>query len=249
MTKVKICGLKTLADVEKVNRYLPEYIGFVFADTKRFVTDEQALRMRKALDKRIQAVGVFINEPMEHIVELCDRGVINAVQLHGEESEDYIRELRQETDTTVIKAVKVQSVEPVLKRMSQEADYMLFDTYKKGEPGGTGERFSLDILKESLKKLRVCGQAIKPYFLAGGLHWQNVTEVLGQMECNTFRECNMFADCNTFAERNVFAECNTLAECIAVDVSTGVETDGIKDEKKIRQFIENVRNMNKVRPL
>lgn len=225
MIKVKICGLKTLADVEKVNQYLPEYIGFVFADTKRYVTDEQALGMRKALDRRIQAVGVFVNEPIEHVVELCDRGVINVVQLHGEESEDYIRALRQKTDTTVIKAVRVQSVEQVSKLMSQEADYMLYDTYKKGAPGGTGERFSLEILKESLKKSGACGQAIKPYFLAGGLDCQNVAEVLGQMECNTF------------------------ADCIAVDVSTGVETDEIKDEEKIRQFIETVRNRNKVRPL
>ena len=225
MTKVKICGLKTQADVEKANRYLPEYIGFVFADTKRFVTDEQALSMRQALDKRIQAVGVFVDEPIEHVVELCDRGVINVVQLHGEESEDYIRELRKKTDTTVIKAVKVQRAEQISKQMSHEADYMLFDTYKKGAPGGTGERFSLKILEESLRAMRARGQTIKPYFLAGGLDCQNVTEVLRQMECDAF------------------------AGCIAVDVSTGVETDGVKDEEKIRQFIENVRNTNKVRQL
>lgn len=223
MMRVKICGLKTLTDVEKVNRYLPEYAGFVFAHTKRFVTDEQALDMRQALDDRIRSVGVFVNEPMDHVVELYDRGVINVVQLHGEESEDYIRELRRKTDMDVIKAIKVQSVEQVLRQMSQEADYVLFDTYKKGEPGGTGERFSLDILKESLKKLRASGQAVKPYFLAGGLDCQNVAEVLGQVECSTF------------------GDCNTSGKCIAVDVSTGVETDGVKDEEKIRQFIENVR--------
>ena len=68
MTKVKICGLKTQADVEKVNRYLPEYVGFVFADTKRFGTDEQALSMRQTLDRRIQAVGVFVDEPIGHVV-------------------------------------------------------------------------------------------------------------------------------------------------------------------------------------
>ncbi|MDE7273867.1 MAG: phosphoribosylanthranilate isomerase [Lachnospiraceae bacterium] len=218
MVRVKICGLKTLADVEKVNRYLPEYIGFVFANTKRFVTDEQALCMRQALDRRIQAVGVFVNEPMEHVIDLCDRGVIDVVQLHGEESEAYIREFKQKTDTIVIKAVKVQNAEQVSKQMSQEADYMLFDTYKKGEPGGTGERFPLEILEECLRELRVKGQTIKPCFLAGGLDCQNVTEVLGQVERNVFREC------------------------IAVDVSTGVETDGTKDEEKIRQFIEYVRN-------
>jgi len=105
--------------------------------------------------------------------------------------------------------------------MSQEADYMLFDTYKKGVLGGTGERFSLEILKESLRELRVKGQAVKPYFLAGGLDCQNVAEVLGQVECNAF------------------------SDCIAVDVSTGVETDGVKDEIKIKQFIETVRNIGK----
>lgn len=219
MTRVKICGLKTLADVEKVNRYLPEYAGFVFADTKRFVTDEQAFDMRQALDRRIQAVGVFVNEPMEHVMELCDRGIINVVQLHGEESEAYIRELKQRTDTVVIKAVRVQRVEQILKQMSQEADHMLFDTYKKSAPGGTGECFSLEILKESFQELSAKSQAVKPYFLAGGLDCQNVAEVLGQVKCSVFEEC------------------------IAVDVSTGVETDGVKDETKIKQFIEKVRDV------
>lgn len=211
MARIKICGLKTLADVEKVNRYLPEYIGFVFANTRRFVTDEQALAMRNALDQRIQAVGVFVDEPMEHVVRLYDRGVINAAQLHGEESETYIRKLKQETKMTVIKAAKVQTVEQLTSRISQEADYMLFDTYKKGEPGGTGERFSLEILEESLKKIQEKGRPVKPFFLAGGLDCQNVADVLGRVEC------------------------------FAVDVSTGVETDGVKDAAKIEQFIKNVR--------
>lgn len=209
--KVKICGLKTMSDIEIVNRYLPEYIGFVFAKTRRFVSDEQALEMSRALDRRIQAVGVFVNEPLEHIVRLCDRGVINVVQLHGEESEAYIRKLRQKTDTTVIKAVRVQSVEQVSSMMSQEADYMLFDTYKKGAPGGTGERFPLEVLAESLMWLKENGQSVKPCFLAGGLHCENVTKIIDQIEC------------------------------YAVDVSTGVETDKVKDEEKIRQFIEKVR--------
>lgn len=213
MVKVKICGLKTLADVEKVNRYLPEYIGFVFANTRRFVTDEQALSMRQSLDQRIQAVGVFVNEPIDHVICLCDRGVINVVQLHGEESETYIRELKHKTDTTVIKAVKVQNIAQVSEQISQEADYMLFDTYKKGALGGTGERFPLQILNESLKGLQAKGQTVKPYFLAGGLDCQNVEEVLGQVEC------------------------------YAVDVSTGVETEQVKDEIKIRQFIEIVRSV------
>lgn len=215
MTKVKICGLKTLADVETVNRYLPDYIGFVFANTKRFVTDEQAFAMKQALDSTIKAVGVFVDEPLAHIVSLCERGIIDIAQLHGSESEVYIRELKQKTDTCVIKATRVQTPEQVSRFMSDEADYMLFDTYKKGEPGGTGERFPLEILEKSLADLAAKGRTIKPFFLAGGLDSENVTDVIGR------------------------------TECFAVDVSTGVETDGAKDERKIKQFIEKVRNKDR----
>lgn len=211
MTSVKICGLRTLADVEKVNKYLPEYIGFVFANTKRYVTDEQALEMKQALDSRIKAVGVFVDEPIGHVISLCERGIIDIVQLHGAESEEYIRELKQKTDTCVIKATKVQTPEQVSALMSEEADYMLFDTYKKGALGGTGVRFPIEILEKSLDEMKAQGKTVKPFFLAGGLDSENVADVIGR------------------------------TQCFAVDVSTGVETDGVKDEAKIRQFIENVK--------
>ncbi len=211
MTGVKICGLKTVDDVDKVNRYLPEYVGFVFANTRRFVTDEQACDMKKRLDKRIRAVGVFVDEPIGHVISLCRRGIIDCVQLHGDESEEYIRKVKEETDTVVIKATKVQSARQVTERMSEAADFMLFDTYKKGELGGTGVRFPLEVLQESLDVMAQNGRAVKPFFLAGGLDASNVREVLGRLGC------------------------------YCVDVSTGVETDGVKDEEKIRMFIEQVR--------
>lgn len=211
MIKVKICGLKTLADVDIVNRYLPEYIGFVFANTKRFVTDEQAFLMRNRLDKRIQSVGVFVDEPLEHVIQLCNTNVIDMVQLHGDETDTYIQTLKEKTDINVIKAVRVQSAEQVVESISVAADFMLFDTYKNGVLGGTGECFSLKILQESFAKLREKNQAIKPYFLAGGLHCDNVADIINQMDC------------------------------YAVDVSTGVETDGRKDAVKIKQFIGCVR--------
>lgn len=220
MTKIKICGLKSLADVAAVNACLPEYAGFVFANTKRFVTDEQALAMRRALDKRIQTVGVFVNEPAAHIAELCRRGIIDAVQLHGEETDAYIRALRNETDTIVIKAVKMQDSEQAAEQMSQEADYMLFDTYKRGVLGGTGERFCLDILEEALAKAQAKSGNVKPYFLAGGLASDNITAVLGRAG-------------------------NCGPACYAVDVSTGVETDGVKDAAKIKEFVNLVRNMER----
>lgn len=211
MTAIKICGLKTLRDVEVVNKYMPEYIGFVFANTKRFVTDAQAYEMKQALDKRIKAVGVFVDEPLEHVISLCNRGIIDVAQLHGSEDDKYIDELKSKTDVSVIKAIKVQSATQVLGSIPHNADLLLFDTYKKGELGGTGERFVLSVLEEALKLCQESGKPKVPHFIAGGLDVENVNEVLSK------------------------------AKCFGVDVSTGVETEGVKDEEKIRQFIDNVR--------
>ena len=217
MPKVKICGLKTLEDVEIVNKYLPEYVGFVFAPTKRFVTDEQALMMKQALAPQIQAVGVFVNEPIEHVLSLCSRGIIDVIQLHGDETPEYITEIKNRTDTPVIKAVRVQSSEQVSSMVTPLAEYMLFDTYKNDAYGGSGERFPLEILQKSLKELENQGVSIQPFFLAGGLTPGNIEEVLGTQDC------------------------------YCIDVSTGVETDGHKDEAKVRELIEKIRRYQKER--
>ena len=211
MPKVKICGLKTLEDVAIVNKYRPDYIGFVFAPTKRFVTDEQALAMKKALLPQIQAVGVFVNEPIEHILSLCRQGIIDMIQLHGDETEEYITEIQSKTDTPVIKAVRVQTSEQVSSMVTPLAEYMLFDTYKKDAYGGSGERFPLEILQRSLREQERTGAVMQPFFLAGGLTLENIEEVLGEQDC------------------------------YCVDVSTGVETDGHKDEAKVRDLIEKIR--------
>lgn len=211
MTKVKICGLRTLADVEAVNAVKPAYAGFVFASTRRFLTDEEAEILKKALSKEIQTVGVFVNDSQEHVISLCKKGIIDVIQLHGEETQEYIRELQRQTGKQVIKAVKVQDKEQVKREMSQQADYILFDTYKKGVMGGTGERFPLEILKDSLKEWEQENKWVKPYFLAGGLTPENVADVLQQIDC------------------------------YCVDVSSGVETDGRKDDKKIEAFMKQVK--------
>lgn len=212
MTSIKICGLKTIHDVETVNKCLPEYVGFVFANTKRFVTDEQAYDMKQALNKQIKAVGVFVDEPIDHVSKLYKTGIIDVAQLHGNEDEEYIRKLKKETDIPVIKAVKVRSANQVVSSIPGNADIMLFDTYKKGELGGTGERFTLSVLDEALQMISSSGNQIVPYFIAGGLSSDNVYEVISK------------------------------SDCYGVDVSTGVETDGVKDEEKIKEFISKVRN-------
>ena len=94
MNRIKICGLKRMEDILAVNEYKPEYIGFVFADTKRFVSDELAAKLKGALDKEIQAVGVFVNEPIDHVVKLVSEGTIDVIQLHGQEDINYVNQFR-----------------------------------------------------------------------------------------------------------------------------------------------------------
>lgn len=178
MTKIKICGLKTLEDIVIVNKYLPEYAGFVFAASKRQVSDEQAKKLKKQLDKRIQTVGVFVNEPQEHIISLYEQGMIDVVQLHGDEDNKYIAELKRKINATVIKAIKVQTSERIKKELHNNADFLLFDTYQKGTYGGSGARFELAILKQILQE-----DIKKPFFIAGGLAPENIDDVLDKIEC------------------------------------------------------------------
>lgn len=202
-TKIKICGLKRPEDIQMVNRLKPDFSGFVFAGSKRKVDKEQARKLREALDPDIPAVGVFVNETIQNVTELCREKIIQIVQLHGDEDAYYIEEIRKNLpDIPLIKAVRVQSKEQILEAEKLDVDYLLLDTYVKGQYGGSGTGFD----KALIPKLT------KPYFLAGGLDAENVNENISRY--------------NPFA----------------VDVSSAVETDGVKDETEIEEFIERVRN-------
>lgn len=174
MTGIKICGLKTLADVEAVNRVLPAYAGFVFAPTKRFVTDAQALEMKKHLLPEIQTVGVFVNEPIEHVVHLCREKIIDVIQLHGDETAEYAKAIRARVDNPIIRAIRVQSRQQILEAMNYPCEYFLFDTYRKDAYGGTGETFDRTMIPK----------IDKPFFLAGGLQEDNVLQAIE--ECSPY---------------------------------------------------------------
>ncbi|MDD3654866.1 MAG: phosphoribosylanthranilate isomerase, partial [Desulfotomaculaceae bacterium] len=133
MTKIKICGLTKKADIASVNRWLPDYAGFVFCQSRRQVTPEQARLLKAGLDSRVKAVGVFVNEPVQFIVKLVSTGVIDLVQLHGDESEAYMRELKERVHCPVIKAVRVQSAAQVLAAEKLSCDLLLLDTYQEGQ--------------------------------------------------------------------------------------------------------------------
>ena len=173
---IKICGLSRPEDIDAVNRALPDYIGFVFAPSRRRVDIETAAALKKRLDARINTVGVFVNESVDTVVELFHNGVIDLAQLHGDEDAGYIRRLKNACGCKIIKAIGIDSslnsLPPQLQRrqasVASMPDYYLFDTVS-GNRGGSGEVFDWTILKEY--------RGI-PYFLAGGLSARNVAEAI-----------------------------------------------------------------------
>ena len=197
MSRVKICGLSRTEDITAVNGALPDYIGFVFAPSRRRVGETAAAALRERLDARIKAVGVFVNQDIETVAGLYMRGTIDIAQLHGDEDEDYIARLKKRCGCPVIKAAGVGDSLPP---MPGNADYPLFDTLSERR-GGTGKTFDWGVLKD-------CGL---PFFLAGGLTARNVSDAVAAVAP------------------------------FCVDVSSGVEINGVKDAGRIREFVGIVR--------
>lgn len=198
--KLKFCGLTREADIRAANETRPDYIGFVFAESRRRVTDEQAARLRVQLAPGIQAVGVFVNDDPTHIAELANHGVIDLIQLHGGESAAYIRRLRTMTAAPVIYAVRVGMHEDIERVKPYSVEYFLLDTCTKDAYGGSGKTFDWSLI----------GEVEKPYFLAGGLNESNIPRAM-------------------------------RTGAYALDLSSGIETDGVKDAAKMRRVAALIR--------
>lgn len=194
--KVKICGLTRECDICYANELLPDYIGFVFANSRRKVSIRRAYELKLKLDKRINAIGVFVDEPIEHVVKIASEGIIDMIQLHGREDETYMDKLREFTDKQIIKAYQISGQKDIETAKRTKADMILLDNGS----GGTGRSFDWNLIS----KLSI------PYFLAGGIDTENISQAL-------------------------------LLEPYAVDVSSGVETEGVKDFDKMKKIIEAVR--------
>ena len=202
-------------DIEYANRVKPDFVGFIFANTRRKISAAQAQQFREALDAEIPAVGVFVNEDIPVIASLVQGGCIDMIQLHGEEDADYIRRLREVCDVPVIKAVKVQTVEQIRQAAALPVDYLLLDTYRKGILGGTGEAFDWELLREAKAAAGDTAEGElfgKPYFLAGGLHAGNLREA-------------------------------AALGSYGLDVSSGIETDGSKDFTKMVEVMKLLRSI------
>ena len=207
MTKIKICGLTRTEDIDVVNEFMPDYIGFVFAKSRRQVSAEQAKELKNKLRPAIKAVGVFVNEKPENIAEIANQGIIDLIQIHGDEDAAYCAQLRKLTQAPIIKVVRVEREDDLAGIEEFDCDYYLFDTLSSKDYGGTGKAFDHSILYNKGIK--------KPFFVAGGLNQDNVAAVI------------------------------EVIKPFGVDASGGVETDGIKDANKIKEFIKQGRIVGK----
>ena len=169
-SKIKICGLSRPEDIAAVNQAKPDYAGFVFAKSRRQVAECNAKRLRRLMDPAIPAVGVFVNEALDRVVALAAAGVVQWIQLHGDEGGDYIARLREQTACPIIKAVRVQSETQILAVQALPCDYLLLDTYGPAQYGGMGTAFDWTMIPP----------LEKPFFLAGGLNMGNIDRALVQ---------------------------------------------------------------------
>lgn len=196
MSKIKLCGLTRVEDAESANLANPDWVGFVFDQGRHFLSDEKAAEIRRALRPDIPAVGIFVNADPAHITALVEQGIIQAVQLHGGESEDYLLSLRRRLSCPFIRVVSVKTTEDVLRWQDTAADYLLLDHGR----GGTGQSFDWGLIPPMKK----------PWIMAGGIGLDNLRAALAYHP-------------------------------YGVDISSGAETNGLKDRQKMIRLVQMVR--------
>ena len=202
MTTIKLCGLTREADIKKANELKPEYVGFVFYDkSRRKVSRNQAKKLKSMLNPEIKAVGVFVDAPAKEVEELFQENIIDVAQLHGNEDEDYIKEL-MDNNIPVIKTFKANSPEELIKAEKSSADMIMFDA-------GNGDG-------KTLEDWKLLTYIERPFILAGGLNQENVAKAI------------------------------EVTKPYGVDVSSGIETDKLKDGQKMKEFVKAVREESKV---
>ena len=160
MTKIKLCGLRTLADIEAANALRPDLVGFVLDETRRRWVPPETLRaLRAALSPEIKAVGVFVDAPADTVAALLNDGTLDLAQLHGHEDEAYLAAVRAQTKKPLVQAFQIRSAADLARAAASTADGLLLDS-----GCGTGARFDWTPLRDFRR----------PYFLAGGLTPENV---------------------------------------------------------------------------
>lgn len=169
MTKIKVCGLTREEDILAVNEAKPDFCGFIieFQKSSRCVSRKQVRELTQKLQPGIIPVGVFVNAPVELPAELLQDGTIGMAQLHGQENEAYIKELRMLTQKPLIQAFSIRTKEDMERALKSSADYILLD---QGS-GGSGTTFDWSLVPK----------IDRPFFLAGGLGKHNLEQAVNQI--------------------------------------------------------------------
>jgi phosphoribosylanthranilate isomerase len=172
MTQVKICGITNLEDALLSAKFGADALGFNFyAKSPRYIEPEKASEIIEQLPEKILKVGVFVNESLEKIIDIARTAKLDALQLHGEETPEFVRELRAKTNLEIIKAFRVSPEFKPEDVLLYDTDAILLDAYNPKEHGGTGETFDWEIARKV--------QEIFPkMYLAGGLSGENVVRAI-----------------------------------------------------------------------
>ena len=201
--KIKMCGLKRPEDIVYANECLPDYIGFVFAESRRKVSAQEAEKLGRQLDPAIRKVGVFVNEPVRQLISISDEAGLDILQLHGDEGKEYIKEVRKKTGKEIWKAVRGRTAKDIREAEELTADKLLLDSFSEDSYGGTGKIMDFSVLEQTDIRM--------PYFIAGGLTVDNLSEIIEK------------------------------TGPYGIDISSGIETGGIKNREKMLQVIQCVR--------
>jgi len=170
MVKVKICGITNWADARKSAEEGADFLGFNFyRKSPRYISPAAAARIISRLPKRIESVGVFVNEPEENILAIARIAGLHQIQLHGDESPQMVAGLQRELP--VIKAIRVRSKRPSSQIADfAKADAFLLDGFDAKLRGGSGKTFDWRLMRRPSVK--------KKLFLAGGLTPENIQEAI-----------------------------------------------------------------------
>ena len=171
MIYLKFCGMRRIEDIEYANRCRPDYVGFILSDGfRRSVDFGTFYELNTYLDKDIKRVGVFVNEPMENILRRGYNEALDVIQLHGDENDDYIKNLRKDFSGEIWKAVRAKSPKDIEREQKKPCGKLLIDSYCENSVGGTGKRINTEIVKSA--------KIEKPFFIAGGITAENIAEIV-----------------------------------------------------------------------
>ena len=168
---IKLCGMRRNEDIAYCNECMPDYIGFIFAESKRRVSSELAGQLRGELDPKIVTVGVTVNAPIEFFTEIS--GSADIFQLHGNEDAEYISSLRRLfPEKEIWKAGRIRSEADIDALAVLPADKFVLDAFSAEAYGGTGKKIDEKLLDYAKNKFS------KPFFIAGGIDSSNIADII-----------------------------------------------------------------------